>query len=233
MYPLFVIYPSIFITTHSKKLNLHTSNSWLITGKTNKSHGIRLQVLISAHRKSCSHDSCTMSSQSLHWQEPLPHLHRPGPDMLHGPTCMCAHTHTQENTHCSHTLYLHQGFIQTLSSEMCVCVTCHTADTAWWVHHACTVSDTGDSILDCHMVHNDCSYPANHSAPQERRSHTGYTSHTWRQHRHTIREESPETGIHCWQRKTTLPLALPGSFRYCVKGWVQTVGVVTDVTVIT
>lgn len=145
----------------------------------------------------------------------------------------CAHTHTQENTHCSHTLYLHQGFIQTLSSEMCVCVTCHTADTAWWVHHACTVSDTGDSILDCHMVHNDCSYPANHSAPQERRSHTGYTSHTWRQHRHTIREESPETGIHCWQRKTTLPLALPGSFRYCVKGWVQTVGVVTDVTVIT
>ena len=28
------------------------------------------------------------------------------------------------------------------------------------------------------------------------------------------------------------PLALPGSFGYCMEGWVQTVGVVADVTVV-
>lgn len=65
------------------------------------------------------------------------------------------------------------------------------------------------------------------------------TPHT-PEHRRTLSEENPGTSIlrgqrteDSGQRKTSLPLALPGSFRDRVKGWVQTVGVVTDVAVVT
>lgn len=57
--------------------------------------------------------------------------------------------------------------------------------------------------------------------------------HTPEDRTDTHSEENPGTWMHSWLRKTTLPLALPGSFRDRVKRWVQTVGVVTDVTVIT
>ena len=214
--------------------------------------------------KSCGCVFGTASSQSLHQQQPPPPLQWSDPDTQHGPTC--THTHTHRDTHKhrqtqTHTVWDVLVSFRSLKDvtknscdrrtcpvsgtnllHMCVCVcvsvTCHTADTAVWGRPASIVSDREDSGSDYHMVHSDCSYSANHSAAQGRRSHTGHTTHTWGQHTHCQRgQHTLEDNKHTvrltgdWQ--VDPPLALPGSFRYSMKGRVQAVGVVADVTVIT
>lgn len=136
----------------------------------------------------------------------------------------------------------------------------YTADTEWSSHHPGTCADTLGSLSYCGTGHTGCSCSASYTQTQGWWCHSLYTSHTceW-----TIRNKyqsqrlslfkscqnakvrdaywSPNYGLSGKNDKYAMhliflhhsPFTLPCSFGDLVQGWVQTVDVVADVTLVT